>query len=107
MKVYLVRHGMREDRLPEQNDEYEPLTEEGKAKVRNTLAKDLQLKAERGLPTIFLTSRFRHAYETACILWQEVNLPLSPVVALDTLTPYLDQRNKVQSNDYVGSVVQE
>ena len=65
MKVYLVRHGMREDRLPEQNDEYEPLTEEGKAKVRNTLAKNLQLKAQHGLPTIFLTSRFRHAYETS------------------------------------------
>jgi phosphohistidine phosphatase SixA len=106
---------MREDRLPEQDDEYEPLTEEGKEKARG-LAEQLQLKAEHGLPTIFLTSRFRHAYETACILWQELNpgdpairdsLPLSPLVALDTLTPYRDQRNKVSSDAYVGSVVRE
>jgi phosphohistidine phosphatase SixA len=83
MKVYLIRHAER-DRNASLPDEDQPLSLEGEQQAEALAGK---LKIE-GIPTLFLTSRYRHAQQTAEILRKFI-YPEAPLISLDVLTPRL------------------
>ncbi|HSW49016.1 MAG TPA: histidine phosphatase family protein [Bryobacteraceae bacterium] len=62
MQVYLLRHGIAEDRRPGRSDAERKLTEEGKEKLRRVL---IQAKEAVGSPALILTSPLIRAVETA------------------------------------------
>jgi phosphohistidine phosphatase SixA len=102
MKITLVRHGQKAGVLSEAID---PLSTDGEAQVRK-LGGNLKTAAER--PTLFLTSRYRHAQQTAEILWCILN-PRVPLVHLDALTPFPADRASpaVNAERYVAAIFDE
>lgn len=62
MRVYLLRHGIAENRRPGRSDAERKLTEEGRDKLRRVLS---QAKEAVGVPALILTSPLVRAVETA------------------------------------------
>ena len=62
MEVYLLRHGIAENRRPGRADSERKLTDEGKAKLRLVLAR---AQGAVGQPSLILTSPLVRAVETA------------------------------------------
>ena len=64
MEIYLLRHGIAEDRAPGGQDAERALTGEGKEKLRRVLRR----AREAGVrPSLILSSPYRRAVETAAI----------------------------------------
>src|SRR5215469_6053929 len=80
MKVILVRHGERQHTEPECED---PLTPTGELQAKNLAA---SLQAAGDIPTVILTSEYRHAQQTAAILGNALNSS-APIIILHSLTP--------------------
>jgi phosphohistidine phosphatase SixA len=102
MKIILVRHGQKAGVLDEAMD---PLCAAGEGQARR-LGGLLEKAGER--PTLFLTSRFRHAQQTAEVLWCALN-PLAPLVHLASLTPLpADLASPaVNAEQYVAAIFDE
>ena len=86
MKIILIRHATRERDPALKSDEPLPLKPEGKQEARELREKlpGLGLK-----PTVYFTSRYKHARETAEILGDQAGgISASAVVAMETLTPH-------------------
>jgi phosphohistidine phosphatase len=64
MEVYLLRHGIAENRRPGRPDAERRLTDEGKAKLQLVLARARQANVA---PSLILTSPYARAVETAQI----------------------------------------
>jgi phosphohistidine phosphatase len=62
MQIYLLRHGIAEDRRPGRPDAERALTEEGKEKVRRVARRGRSGGCE---PSLVLSSPYRRAVETA------------------------------------------
>ena len=62
MEVYLLRHGIAEDRAESGKDADRRLTDDGRAKLRNVLERAHGAEVR---PTLILTSPLRRALETA------------------------------------------
>jgi phosphohistidine phosphatase SixA len=97
MNVLLVRHGRKARDLPDVSDKDLPLSDQGITEVRS-LAVELAQKRLR--PSLYLSSRYAHAIETARLLAVELGGDsVAEVVPVDALTPH---------NPYTfGLVVQE
>jgi len=70
MQIYILRHGIAEDRKPGRPDSERALTDEGREKLRRVL------KRARGAgvtPAAILSSPYRRALETAEIAAQELD----------------------------------
>jgi phosphohistidine phosphatase SixA len=85
--VLLIRHGARDREsgsgLP---DHEQPLSPQGRQEIEK-LVQDLTARKLR--PTLYLTSRYAHAVETARLLCEGLKGDASSVVELDALTPNL------------------
>ncbi len=81
MRIYLIRHGDRY-KHPLRPDKDEHLTLTGEEQLKS-LATKFDYKR---VPTIFITSKHRHAVESAEIL-QKMTNPMAPLVSLEALTP--------------------
>lgn len=64
MQIYVLRHGIAEERLAGRPDSERPLTAEGQEKLRRVLAR---AKAGGASPSLILSSPYRRAVETAQI----------------------------------------
>jgi phosphohistidine phosphatase SixA len=97
MNVLLVRHGKKARDLRDVSDMGLPLSDQGRTEVRS-LAVELTGKKLRA--SLYLSSRYAHAIETARLLAEELGGDsVAEVVPVDTLTPH---------NPYTfGLVVQE
>lgn len=62
MKIYLLRHGIAEDRKPGRPDSERALTPEGREKLRRVLRR---AQAAKAAPSLILTSPYLRAVETA------------------------------------------
>jgi len=62
MQIYVLRHGVAEDRLPGRPDSERALTAEGKEKVLRALRR---ARAGGASPSLILSSPYRRALETA------------------------------------------
>ena len=109
IKIILVRHGEKTGRHGGKaglsRDKADPLSAAGEAQVRK-LCRRLQKAARR--PTLFLTSRFRHAQQTAEILRCALNRRV-PLARLDSLTPLRARlaSKAVNSERYVAAILDE
>jgi phosphohistidine phosphatase SixA len=95
MKIYLIRHAER-DRTLERADADQPLTRKGEGQA-DTLARKLQAAGD--IPTLFLTSKHKHARQMAERM-KIILAPNAPLVPLDSLTPVPGFKN-------LGSVIGE
>jgi phosphohistidine phosphatase SixA len=102
IKIILVRHG---EKTGLSSDKADPLSAAGEAQVRE-LYRRLQKATRR--PTLFLTSRFRHAQQTAEILRCALNRR-APLIRLDSLTPLPVRLASKAVNDerYVTAILDE
>jgi phosphohistidine phosphatase SixA len=102
MKIILVRHG---EKARVHREDISPLSATGEGQVRK-LGGLLEKAGEK--PTLFLTSRFRHAQQTAELLWCALN-PLAPLVHLESLTPLpADLASPaVNAEQYVAAIFDE
>jgi phosphohistidine phosphatase SixA len=83
VRFVLVRHA---DRHWGANDEETLLTEAGREQVRNLADSFVRLGV---IPGIYLTSRFKHAQETATILAERISgIPSPRICPVCTLTPH-------------------
>ena len=80
MKILLIRHATRKYTTPEHKD---PLSDVG-IREAEQLATDLKSVGDE--PTLLLTSRLRHATQTAEVLRRKLN-PTAPILRLAALTP--------------------
>lgn len=69
MEIYLLRHGIAEDRAPAGRDADRRLTEEGRAKLSRVLARAHQAGVS---PALILSSPYKRAMETAEIAAREL-----------------------------------
>lgn len=83
MKVYLIRHAER-DKDASLSDDDQPLSFQGERQAEALASK---LKVEE-VPTLYLTSRYRHAQQTAKLLRDSI-CPQAPLISLDVTTPHL------------------
>jgi phosphohistidine phosphatase len=83
MELYLLRHGIAEDRAPSGRDADRRLTEEGKKKLRNVLGRAHKAGV---MPTLILSSPLKRALETAEIAADELKYN-SEIVRTAALTP--------------------
>ena len=83
MEVYLLRHGIAEARRAGRTDAERKLTEDGKRKLRQVLARARAAKAE---PSLILTSPLTRAVETAEIA-AEVLRYQGAIVPAEALLP--------------------
>jgi phosphohistidine phosphatase len=83
MEVYLLRHGIAENRRPGRADAERKLTDEGKAKLRVVLAR---AQGAAGVPSLILTSPLVRAAETARIAAQVLGYA-EAIEATDALLP--------------------
>jgi phosphohistidine phosphatase len=83
MELYLLRHGMAEDRAPSGRDSDRRLTEDGKKRVRSVLKRAHKAGVS---PTLILSSPFTRAIETAEIAADELAYN-SEIVRTAALTP--------------------
>jgi phosphohistidine phosphatase SixA len=86
MKIILIRHASRVRESSSDKDEELPLSPDGEKEARELGDK----MASLGLrPTLYLTSRYAHAKQTAEFLRDQVTGdPPASVVAISTLTPH-------------------
>jgi phosphohistidine phosphatase len=64
MQIYVLRHGIAEDRKPGRSDAERALTDEGREKLRRVLKR---ARAAGAAPSLILSSPFRRAMETAAV----------------------------------------
>lgn len=64
VSIYLLRHGIAEDLRPGQSDPDRALTDDGRAKLRRVLKR---ARAAGVAPSLFLSSPYRRALETASV----------------------------------------
>ncbi|HML18032.1 MAG TPA: phosphohistidine phosphatase SixA [Bryobacteraceae bacterium] len=69
MEIYLLRHGIAEDRAPTGRDADRRLTEEGREKLRRVLGRAKRAGVE---PSLILSSPLKRAMETAEIAAEEL-----------------------------------
>jgi phosphohistidine phosphatase SixA/dienelactone hydrolase len=103
MKILLIRHATRTRRvhpnpgvLPEWDDPLSPVGE------REALALAQTMEQSGDVPTLFLTSRQRHAHQTAEILWGRLN-QTATLVPLNALSPHV-QHPLVNRDMYVEAI---
>jgi phosphohistidine phosphatase len=83
MELYLLRHGVAEDRAPSGRDADRRLTEDGKKKLRKVLGRAQKAGVA---PTLILSSPLTRAMETAAIAADELAYN-SEIVRTAALTP--------------------
>ena len=83
MEIYLLRHGIAEDRSASGRDADRRLTEEGRAKLHRVLERAHQAGV---FPSLILSSPYRRALETAEIAARELGYE-GKIVRIPTLTP--------------------
>ena len=83
MEIYLLRHGIAEDRSATGRDADRRLTEEGRAKLRRVLERAHQAGVR---PSLILSSPLRRALETAEIAAHELGYE-GKIVRVAALTP--------------------
>jgi phosphohistidine phosphatase len=83
MVIYLLRHGIAEDRSPTGSDAGRRLTDEGKEKLRRVLSRARGAKVQ---PSLILTSPLVRAIQTAEIAAEELRYT-GPLVRTDALVP--------------------
>jgi broad specificity phosphatase PhoE len=106
MKILLIRHGERTKTGREEDSSSDPLSAKGENQVAELAAR---LKTEDTIPTLFLTSRYKHAQRTAEILQSILN-PTAALVHLDSLTPLSPSSPSpwaVKDHKYVGTIREE
>lgn len=83
MELYLLRHGIAEDRAPSGRDADRRLTDEGKKKLERVLERAFQAGVS---PSLILSSPLKRAVETAEIAARELHYK-GDVARTDALTP--------------------
>jgi len=83
MEVYLLRHGIAENRSSTGHDADRRLTEEGRAKLRRVLERAQSAGVS---PSLILSSPYKRAVETAEIAARELGYD-GKLVRVDSLTP--------------------
>ncbi len=83
MEVYLLRHGIAENRSPSGRDEDRRLTEEGRDKLRRVLERAQSAGVN---PSLILSSPYKRAVETAEIAARELGYQ-GKIVRVNCLTP--------------------
>jgi phosphohistidine phosphatase len=83
MELYLLRHGIAEDRSSTGRDEDRRLTEEGREKLRRVLERAQQAGVN---PSLILSSHLKRAIETAEIAARELGYD-GKIVRVDSLAP--------------------
>jgi len=83
MEIYLLRHGIAEDRAATGRDADRRLTDEGRAKLRRVLERAHQAGVS---PSLILSSPYRRALETAEIAARELGYE-GKIVRTSVLTP--------------------
>jgi phosphohistidine phosphatase len=83
MELYLLRHGIAEDRAASGHDADRRLTDEGKQKLRRVLKRAAAAEVK---PTLILSSPYKRAVETAEIAAEELGYE-GKIVRTDSLTP--------------------
>jgi phosphohistidine phosphatase len=83
MEIYLLRHGIAEDRSATGRDPDRRLTDEGRAKLRRVLERAHQAGVR---PSLILSSPYRRALETAEIAAHELGYE-GKIVRIPALTP--------------------
>jgi phosphohistidine phosphatase len=83
MELYLLRHGIAEDRAPSGRDPDRALTEEGRHKLRKVLKRAQQAGVE---PSLIISSPYKRALETAEIAASELKYA-GEILRSGTLTP--------------------
>ena len=86
MQIYLLRHGIAEDRRPGGSDAERPLTPKGKEKLRQVLERARAAGAE---PSLILSSPLVRAVETAGVA-AEVLKYAGQIMRVDALAPDAD-----------------
>jgi phosphohistidine phosphatase SixA len=99
MKILLIRHARRAHTLAEEND---PLSPDGKDEA---LELGRVMKKSGDVPLLFLTSKERHARQTAEILRRYLN-PKAALVPLDALTPHVPHP-LVDANRYIEAIAHD
>jgi phosphohistidine phosphatase SixA len=99
MKILLIRHARRAHALAEKND---PLSPDGKEEA---LELGKVMKKSGDVPLLFLTSKQRHARQTAEILRRHLN-PKAALVPLDALTPHAPHP-LVDANKYIEAIAHD
>jgi phosphohistidine phosphatase SixA len=99
MKILLIRHARRARTLPDEDD---PLGPDGKEQALD-LAKTLKKSGE--VPRLYLTSKHRHARQTAQILRRHLN-PKAALVPLDALTPHV-RHPLADAGQYIEAVAHD
>lgn len=101
MELYLLRHGIAEDRAASGRDQDRALTEEGRHKLRRVLKRAASAEAA---PTLIISSPYKRALETAEIAAEELaykgEVLLSGSLAPDSSPPSVwsqirEHRNEV------------
>ncbi len=82
MRIYLLRHGIAEDRRADLADEKRALTAEGRARLHLVLAR---ARAAQAAPSLILTSPLLRSAQTARLA--AAQLGRSKVIATDALLP--------------------
>lgn len=93
MKIFVVRHSVREDGPDYDDDPDPPLTPEGK-KIARAVAKWMADPENDAVPNLIITSPFQRTYETAEILADE--LGLSPLITEVTIGPFMSIKGLCQ-----------
>ena len=83
MELYLLRHGIAEDRAPSGRDADRRLTDEGRARLRRVLERAHHAAVS---PSLILSSPYRRALETAEIAARELGYA-GKIVRIPALTP--------------------
>jgi phosphohistidine phosphatase len=83
MEIYLLRHGIAEDRAPSGRDPDRRLTEEGRQKLRRVLERAHNAGVS---PSLILSSPYKRAVETAEIAAHELGYE-GKIVRIPSLTP--------------------
>lgn len=83
MKVYLLRHGIAEDRSPSGADADRRLTDEGRDKLRRVLER---ARSAGVAPSLILSSPLKRAIETAEVAARELGYH-GKIVRVSALTP--------------------
>ena len=83
MEIYLLRHGIAEDRAPSGRDADRRLTEEGRAKLRRVLERAHSAGVS---PSLILSSPYKRALETAEIAAHELGYG-GRIVRVGSLAP--------------------
>jgi phosphohistidine phosphatase len=83
MEIYLLRHGIAEDRAPSGRDEDRRLTDEGRQKLRRVLERAHSAGVN---PAVILSSPYKRAIETAETAARELGYERK-ILRVEALTP--------------------